>query len=458
MIVSDFRVKKLIDHLEPGRRYLIQFWHGWGDVVMFMPLLERLRQLRPDCSIDISLCPGRGQESIITEAVPFEPEKYDLTFCLTWPMETATRTKQEMGCIHELGIEPSSDHYRPAPQESPLVLVHFQSGSCPAATCPEGVARRIWNEIEQAGCIPYEVQFACYVSAGRHVRWDFIKASARDVSPQASTLRSLVGLMQRARAFVGVVSGPLNTAIGIIPERTMCLNVHLRVSGVTRRPIASCDVSQYRDGTVYAWLTGAPLAPGRMIMDLYGSRMQRRRNEGWAVIFSELDRRGLKTMVETGTTRQAEDWGAGMATKLLGEYCQRVDGARLTTVDVNARALDVARQVTCHCREVIDYSQADAVEYLGRVDGTLDFVYLDSMDYEPGIERQSQEQCLRESRAAEPRMSPAGIIAIDDCDLPGGGKGKLAVEWLLSKGWKTLHRGYMTVMGRAEWPSSGEVT
>ena len=53
----------------------------------------------------------------------------------------------------------------------------------------------------------------------------------------------------------------------------------------------------------------------------------------------------------------------------------------------------------------------------------------------PGLFDKSQEHCLKELQAAEPCLSKHSIILIDDNTLPGGGKGRLARQYLLDKGW-----------------------
>ena len=57
--VTDYRHKKLIEYLKPGITALIEFPHGLGDDVMFMPLFLKLRELYPLCTIDLNVASGR---------------------------------------------------------------------------------------------------------------------------------------------------------------------------------------------------------------------------------------------------------------------------------------------------------------------------------------------------------------------------------------------------------------
>ena len=49
-----------------------------------------------------------------------------------------------------------------------------------------------------------------------------------------------------------------------------------------------------------------------------------------------------------------------------------------------------------------------------------------------------QEHCLKELEAALPNLHKKSIVLIDDNNLAGGGKPRLAREWLLDNGWELL--------------------
>jgi hypothetical protein len=76
----------------------------------------------------------------------------------------------------------------------------------------------------------------------------------------------------------------------------------------------------------------------------------------------------------------------------------------------------------------------------------IDFLYLDSYDYEWNNPSPSQEHHLREIQAAFPRLHENSVVMIDDCALPQGGKGKLAIEYLKERGWKILLEQYQTIL------------
>lgn len=50
--------------------------------------------------------------------------------------------------------------------------------------------------------------------------------------------------------------------------------------------------------------------------------------------------------------------------------------------------------------------------------------YLDSFDFDISNPLPSQKHHLKEIEAAYDKLTDNSVVMIDDCDLPGGGKGK----------------------------------
>jgi hypothetical protein len=170
------------------------------------------------------------------------------------------------------------------------------------------------------------------------------------------------------------------------------------------------------------------------------------------------------TIVETGTTRLENDWGAGMSTVLFGDYLKHY-GGKLYTVDIEPRNIELCKKVTEEFKDNIEYVVGDSVEFLKKLDDRIDLLYLDSIDYPYGemlndyggqadlvvaIEKlnaipndivaekyadlinPSQEHQLNEYRAAKTKLCTNwSVILLDDNDLPGGGKCRLTKQELL---------------------------
>jgi hypothetical protein len=193
-------------------------------------------------------------------------------------------------------------------------------------------------------------------------------------------------------------------------------------------------------------------------------------------------------ILETGCQRLLDDWGGGCSTTIFLDYIknyatsgpQSAFSGHLFSVDISPSSTSLARKVA----EAFDSSTytittADSVEYLRdfgpnhSVPGPacVDLLYLDSYDY-PYFEllnlyggnqgkmmfkcavatldmmkeaeivemhndliAPSQEHCLKEIIAAAPLLHKKSVVLIDDNNLPGGGKSRLAKEWLRGHGW-----------------------
>tara|TARA_Y100000310_G_scaffold249502_1_gene255573 strand:+ start:5786 stop:6502 length:717 start_codon:yes stop_codon:yes gene_type:complete len=148
-------------------------------------------------------------------------------------------------------------------------------------------------------------------------------------------------------------------------------------------------------------------------------------------------------MIETGTSRN-ETWNPndGMSTVVFGAFCKYYDG-QLISVDCNATNINRAKVLTSNWADVVNFVQSDSVAFLASLSKKIDFLYLDSMDYEwhiGDLAERSQEHCLKEIQMAYPYLHKTSVVLIDDFWLPKGGKGTLARQFLLNRGWVELYR------------------
>lgn len=161
-------------------------------------------------------------------------------------------------------------------------------------------------------------------------------------------------------------------------------------------------------------------------------------------------------IVETGCVREKNDYSAGYSTVLFGEFLSRC-GGRLESVDVNARNVELCRKLTRPFARFISINVGDSVAFLADWPRThpgtpIDLLYLDSLDYpiapKDGPREPSQQHCLAELEAALPSLAADAIVLIDDADLPGGGKARLARERLAQLGWRCVLDDYQTLWTR----------
>ena len=254
----------LADRLSSGeyKKVVILFGHGLGDCIMFIPLLERLKELFPSIEIKIALQNGLDEETILPECILFnskeqllESNSFDICAGINFPVETDPNlTKAELCCKLELGIEPPKIEYKSIQKyPSKLCAVHFNITCLPHLANPEEkTAKEIWDDILEAGWIPIESHFEHVFHNPVNKKFEFIDCTVRRVVPRVSTL---IGLLQSCGAFIGVVSGNFHCAMATMPHnRIAFLEKDIPVARFTHEDIKSFDLKDYKKGSVKEWL------------------------------------------------------------------------------------------------------------------------------------------------------------------------------------------------------------
>lgn len=158
-----------------------------------------------------------------------------------------------------------------------------------------------------------------------------------------------------------------------------------------------------------------------------------------------------RLIAETGTARQEGNWGGdGQSTLLFADFGRRF-GAAVLSIDNDPDSCEAARVSlaktlgkTGHCT-VWCY---DGAHGLSNLNAPIGLLYLDSLDLSPGQEKESQEQALKEFRAAEPFLGAGALLLIDDCFDEARGKGGLVIPEAQSKGWRVLSAGYQVLLSK----------
>lgn len=164
-----------------------------------------------------------------------------------------------------------------------------------------------------------------------------------------------------------------------------------------------------------------------------------------------LSERGAKVLVETGTSRcGANNYGGdGGSSMIFSKWAQDYN-AEFFSVDIDQAYLNNARSaVYKNLKNVnpnLHFVCSDSVTFLQNFGKAIDFLYLDSYDFEEHNPFPSQHHHLLEVCAAYPFLTEDSVVLIDDCGLPHGGKGKLAAQFLMGRGWKILENGYQVLL------------
>jgi hypothetical protein len=257
-MITTFKDKKLVEYLEPDKRYLIRFGHGLGDTLMFLPILGKIRSLYPESQIDLYV--ESGQEKIFESYPEKDSKEHDVVFSLDFPMaEGSNGTKQQKCCDDEVGIPWSDmeDVAKLKEEQSPLVAVHFQGTALPnSVNCPTGIAQQIWNGIIGAGLIPIECHFQHLFHNPVNEKYGFITNNVRGCKAE---IKSLIGLLQRCYAFIGVASGPFVVAMAVMESRRILYleRLHKVETYTSKQIIDRMAVGNgYKEGAVEKWLKG----------------------------------------------------------------------------------------------------------------------------------------------------------------------------------------------------------
>lgn len=160
-----------------------------------------------------------------------------------------------------------------------------------------------------------------------------------------------------------------------------------------------------------------------------------------------LKERKAKVFVETGTARYGDQQyiGDGGSTIIFGDWATQ-HHATLHSVDMDSAAIEKAKSVTKGYVKNINFCLSDSIEFLREFPQFIDFLYLDSYEYNSSNPLPSQTHHLNEMMAAYPILHEKSVVMVDDCDLPEGGQGKFVIEFLTERGWKVIFKGYQTIL------------
>ena len=178
------------------------------------------------------------------------------------------------------------------------------------------------------------------------------------------------------------------------------------------------------------------------------------------IIFELLDQKEDKNflIVETGCMRADHGRLAlgddGASTYVFDDFINFYDG-EVISVDINQNNVDHARSMTSdrttvYCR--------DSVEFLWELDerNKIDFLYLDSYDFEPDNPVPSQLHHIKELCAVMKNLKKGTLIAVDDhlntpnfdeyrSTLAQGGKARFVEDFMKNIDAELLHDGYQIV-------------
>lgn len=178
----------------------------------------------------------------------------------------------------------------------------------------------------------------------------------------------------------------------------------------------------------------------------------RRRRITFKTTLKLLQDRNAKVLIETGTSRKGLQGtkNDGAATIVFGKWAKE-NNAHLHSVDISKDSVDGSRAEVINqgLENSVTLYLDDSLNFLKNFTQTVDFLYLDSYDYsrtDQEIQHKSQEHHLKEFKAIEPYLHNESIVLIDDCGLPGGGKGKTVIAYMIANNWKVIIDKYQVLL------------
>ena len=152
------------------------------------------------------------------------------------------------------------------------------------------------------------------------------------------------------------------------------------------------------------------------------------------------------SVVETGCIRTWPRCPDGASTIILSSFAKDY-GRSFTSIDINSPHTATAKVALDELGLDGNLVADNSIIALRNI-SKIGFLYLDSYDYEPHAPERCQRHCLAELGAAWGGLSWRCIVAIDDWNDQDGGKGGMAIPFLLDNGFAPQYEGYIRVFSR----------
>ena len=149
--------------------------------------------------------------------------------------------------------------------------------------------------------------------------------------------------------------------------------------------------------------------------------------------------RGLKTIVETGTSRGKKkflffnklNWKDGMSTLMFSEFAYFTK-SELHSCDISEQNINNAKDFTRNYKDNVCFYVEDSVFFLKKFNKEIDLLYLDSFDGHD-VELASNHQ-LKEIKAGINKLKNNSLVLLDD----KGAKTLYSAKFLIKNNFKIL--------------------
>ena len=168
----------------------------------------------------------------------------------------------------------------------------------------------------------------------------------------------------------------------------------------------------------------------------------RQRAEAFQYLFDHCPK--TPVIVETGSLRSPGNVsGDGNATMLFDELTASTGIVHSLDIDASC-----GENIAKHCGRQVVFHEGDSVKSLLELHGVfgkIDILYIDSLDVDFEHDELAARHALHEVQAAVLLLKKSSLVAVDDNDEFGRGKGRLVAEYAELKGWPLVVDGYVKV-------------
>jgi len=261
--------KEKIDHnFRPDLKAGLFFWHGLGDLIMFMPLWRYIKNYRPNTRLILQK--GIGQEVICPDALLVSSETeleklgLDIIFHVHFPLSEFDKEpmpKVEKCCRDEFGISPVIPAYYPIQHKNTILSdtskyigVCFQVTALPdSGNVGRDEAKIIWETIQELGYIPIETTIEHPYHNPKNTKYDFIDCTLR--SAKIAGVAGLISALDRCFAFLGVSTGVFPLSLTRLPHyRIAHFEKHMPLAAITREKMKVFKIGNIKKDDVKAWV------------------------------------------------------------------------------------------------------------------------------------------------------------------------------------------------------------
>ena len=163
------------------------------------------------------------------------------------------------------------------------------------------------------------------------------------------------------------------------------------------------------------------------------------RFESFKFALLEAQKRGLKTIVETGCARGKKkfiffskvNWKDGMSTMIFSDYAKFING-KLISCDIEKKNIYNAKKFIKDNSSFVEFVLEDSIDFLLSFKKNIDFLYLDSLD---GQFKEASDHQLKEIKTALNNLHKNSLVLLDD----KGSKTNLSINFMLKNNFKIIN-------------------